>query len=91
MLAGALRAEATLALANLAYIVMLAFGGVVFPLSSLPAGLRPVVTWLPLDALAGGLRAVLRHGAAVPGHDWVALAAWAAGGLAVAGATFRWE
>ena len=39
LLAGTLRAEATLAAANLAWFLLLFFGGVLFPLSKFPAGL----------------------------------------------------
>lgn len=91
LMAGTLRAEATLAAANLIYLVLLALGGVVFPLSRFPAGMRHVLDALPITALADGLRAVLRQGDAVPWHDWVVLAAWAVGALAAASATFRWE
>src|SRR6202011_5398980 len=38
LLAGTLRAEATLAAANLVYLVMLGIGGIVFPLTKFPAG-----------------------------------------------------
>ena len=42
LMAGALRAEATLALANLIYIALLGLGGVVFPLTKFPAGRAPL-------------------------------------------------
>ncbi len=91
LMAGTLRAEATLAAANLVYLVLLALGGVVFPVDRFPAGLRHAVEWLPVTALSDGLRTVLRSGVAVPAHDWYTLVAWAVGGLAVAAVTFRWE
>jgi ABC-2 type transport system permease protein len=90
-MAGTLRAEATLAAANLVYIVLLALGGVVFPVDRFPAGLRHAVEWLPVTALSDGLRAVLRHGASVPAHDWWTLAGWAVAALVAAALTFRWE
>src|SRR6202044_1768153 len=43
LMAGTLRAEATLAAANLVYITLLGIGGLVFPLTKLPAGARPVL------------------------------------------------
>ena len=49
-MAGTLRAEATLALANLVYIVLLGVGGVVFPLTKFPAAARPFLTLLPTGA-----------------------------------------
>jgi ABC-2 type transport system permease protein len=91
LLAGVLRAEATLAAANLVYLLLLVLGGVVFPLTDFSTGLRHVLEQLPISALTEGLRAVLRHDGHVTGHDWGVLAAWAAGSIAVAGRTFRWE
>ena len=91
LMAGTLRAEATLAAANLVYIVLLALGGVVFPVDRFPAGLRHAVEWLPVNALSDGLREVLRHGASVPGHDWLTLLGWSVAGLGAAAFTFRWE
>lgn len=91
LMAGTLRAEATLALANLVYLVLLALGAIVFPLANFPSGLRSVVQWLPTDALADGLRQVLRGGAGVPLHDWLTLLGWAAAAVIAASLTFRWE
>jgi ABC-2 type transport system permease protein len=90
-LAGVLRAEATLAVANGVYLLLLLGGGVVIPLEQMPAPLAAVAAWLPSAALGGGLRDVLLRGDPLP---WVAagiLAAWAAAGIAVAARTFRWE
>ena len=56
-LAGRLRAETTLALANLVYVVLLAGGALVLPLARYPAGLQPVLQLLPTTALGEGLRA----------------------------------
>ena len=42
LLAGTLRAEATLAAANLIYVILLGIGGVVFPLTKFPPGARPL-------------------------------------------------
>lgn len=93
LLAGTLRAEATLALANLVYLLLLAIGGVVFPLDRFPGPLRALAGALPTGALAEGLRGALAGAGAgaVPGHTWAVLAAWALAGLAAAAATFRWE
>src|SRR5262249_55115063 len=66
LMAGTLRAEATLAAANGVYLVLLLFGGVVYPLSSLPGGVEAVGRALPTGALAHGLRSVLQHGAGFP-------------------------
>lgn len=90
-LAGVLRAEATLAVANLLYLILLGTGGIIFPLSKFPAGAQSALTLLPSGALAHGLRAVLQDGAGLPGRDLVVLAVWAAVAIALAARTFRWE
>ncbi len=90
LLAGTLRAEATLAAANLIYLVMLGIGGVLFPLARFPAAVRPELRLLPAGALADGLRTTLAHGG-LPGLDLVVLLVWAVAGIAIAARTFRWE
>lgn len=91
LMAGTLRAEATLAAANLVYLVLLGAGGVMFPLSKFPESVRPALELLPISALAGGLRSVLAHGAALPVAALAVLGGWAVVTLAVAARTFRWE
>ncbi len=91
LMAGTLRAEATLAAANLIYVVLLGVGGVVFPLTKFPASARPVLELLPTGALSTGLRNVLQHGTAFPVGNAVTLAIWAAVAIAAAARTFRWE
>jgi ABC-2 type transport system permease protein len=91
LLAGTLRAEATLAGANLLYLVMLGIGGVVFPLTKFPAGARHVLLLLPAGALSDGLRSVVQAGAGVPVRDLLVLAAWAVAAIAVTSRSFRWE
>ena len=91
LLAGTLRAEATLAAANLIYVVLLGIGGVVFPLTKFPSGARPLLELLPTGALSTGLRDVLANASAFPVRDVVALAVWAVLGVALAARFFRWE
>ena len=91
LMAGTLRAEATLAAANLVYLVMLGIGGVVFPLAKFPAGAQPVLKLLPAGALSDGLRSVLQFGSGLPVRDLLVLLVWAAAGIALAVRTFRWE
>nr|WP_055500946.1 ABC transporter permease [Nonomuraea pusilla] len=91
LMAGTLRAEATLAGANLVYLVLLGAGGVIFPLTKFPAGARQVLEVLPISALTGGLRAVLVEGAALPLMPLAVLAAWAVLSLGLVSRTFRWE
>ena len=91
LLAGTLRAEATLAAANLLYLIMLGLGGILFPLTKFPAGMRPVLRLLPAGALSDGLRSVLAHAGGLPVADLLVLCAWAVAGIAIAARTFRWE
>jgi ABC-2 type transport system permease protein len=91
LMAGTLRAEATLAAANLVYLVMLVLGGVAFPLADFSTGVRHVLELLPISALSGGLRSMLTHGGNVPLHDWLTLLVWAAVGGAAASRWFRWD
>ncbi|MEZ0067033.1 ABC-2 type transport system permease protein [Streptacidiphilus sp. MAP12-20] len=91
LMAGTLKAEATLAAANLVFILLLLAGGVIVPLSKFPAAVRPALEALPISALSDGLRAVLQQGAAMPWSDLGILAAWAGIGLAAAARFFRWE
>jgi ABC-2 type transport system permease protein len=91
LMAGTLRAEATLAAANLLYLIMLGLGAVLFPLTKFPAGARPVLRLLPADALADGLRSVLDNAGGVPGTDLLVLCVWAAVAIALAVRMFRWE
>ena len=91
LLAGTLRAEATLAAANLIYVVLLGIGGVVFPLTKFPAGARPLLELLPTGALSTGLRNVLANAIVFPARDVLTLAVWAVIGVALAVRFFRWE
>ncbi|MER7490043.1 ABC transporter permease [Streptomyces sp. NPDC126497] len=91
LMAGTLRAEATLAAANLVFLLLLVGGGVVVPLDEFPDAARDVLGLLPISALSEGLRDVLQHGAGVPWGNLGILAAWAVAGLAAAGKFFRWE
>jgi ABC-2 type transport system permease protein len=92
LLAGRLRAEATLALANAMFLAFLMVGGTIVPLDHLPEPLASLGIVLPSSALTDVLRAAL---AASAGGDLlrplVVLAAWAVGASAVAARIFRWE
>lgn len=91
LMAGTLRAEATLAAANLVWFVLLFFGGVMFPLSRFPQGLESVLQYLPIAALSDGLRSVLQDGDRLPLASTLTLLVWAGVTLSAAAATFRWE
>ncbi|MFI8217119.1 ABC transporter permease [Streptomyces sp. NPDC085932] len=91
LMAGTLKAEATLAAANLVFLLLLVGGGVVVPLDKFPQGAQDVLGLLPIAALSDGLRDVLQHGAGMPWGDVGILAVWAVAALTAAGAFFRWE
>jgi ABC-2 type transport system permease protein len=91
LMAGTLRAEATLAAANGVYLVLLMLGGIVFPLSQLPGAVAAVGRALPAAALAEGLRSVLAGRAGIPVVDILVLAGWAVVAGVLAARTFRWE
>jgi ABC-2 type transport system permease protein len=91
LMAGTLKAEATLAAANLVFLLLLVGGGVIVPLSRFPHGVAAALHMLPISALSEGLRSVLQHGAGMPWADLGILAVWAVLGLAAAGRFFRWE
>ncbi|MFC9805941.1 ABC transporter permease [Streptomyces griseoaurantiacus] len=91
LMAGTLKAEATLAAANLVFLLLLIGGGVIVPLDRFPGAAQDVLGLLPISALSDGLRDVLRDGAGMPWGDLGILAVWAVLGLAAAGRFFRWE
>jgi ABC-2 type transport system permease protein len=87
--AGVLRAEATLALANLVYLLLMAGGGVVLPTSTYGAA-GGLIQWLPSGALGEAMRGALVD-AQVDGRSLLVLAAWAALGTVLTARTFKWE
>ena len=91
LMAGALRAEVTLAAANGLYLVLLLLGGMVVPLAELPGGLRAVARALPAAALSDVLQAAIGAAGRVPGRAWLVLAAWAVLAPVAAAVSFRWE
>ncbi|OEJ31467.1 ABC transporter permease [Streptomyces subrutilus] len=91
LMAGTLKAEMTLAAANLVFLLLLVGGGVIVPLDKFPDAVQSVLGLLPIAALSDGLREVLQHGGALPWGDAAVLAAWAVAGLGAAARWFRWE
>lgn len=89
LVAGTLRAEATLAAANLIYLLLLAGGAVVLPASTY-GGFAPVAAYLPSGALGEGMRGALLDGSLALGPLAV-LVVWAALGTVLTARTFRWE
>jgi ABC-2 type transport system permease protein len=90
LLAGALRAEATLAIANGLFLAFLMLGGIVIPVDHLPGPIGTLAGLLPAAALSSALRIGLGSGADAS-LPLVILAAWAVGAIALAARTFRWE
>lgn len=90
-LGGALRAEATLALANGIFLVLLFAGGTAVPASALPAPLSAIVSALPSAALGDALRTLLAGAAGSLLLDVVILVGWGVAGALIAARTFRWD
>ncbi len=91
LLAGALRAEATLALANALFIVAVLLGGIILPLDHLPDALAAVAGLLPAAALSDAFRAALGDDGIDLVRPLVILGLWSAGAIVIAARTFRWE
>jgi ABC-2 type transport system permease protein len=87
--AGVLRAEATLAAANLIYLLLMTGGGVVLPLTAY-GSFGDVVRWLPSGALGEAMRAGFMDGD-VGWRDLGVLALWAGLGTTLTARTFKWE
>ncbi len=90
LMAGTLRAEATLALANLLFLISLVLGGIVMPLDKLPSAVATLASGLPPAELARVLSIGLRGGGDAT-EPLIILAGWAVvlGGLAAR--KFRWD
>ena len=91
LIAGTLRAEVTLAAANLVWMVLLFAGGIAIPLSKYPQGAADVLRCLPSAALSDGLHSVLQDGDGLPVRPVLTLLVWAVVTLPVAARWFRWE
>jgi ABC-2 type transport system permease protein len=87
--AGVLRAEATLAAANLIYLLLMTGGGVVLPLTAY-GSFGDVVRWLPSGALGEAMRAGFIDGG-VAWRDLGVLIIWAVLGTTLTARTFQWE
>jgi ABC-2 type transport system permease protein len=92
-LAGTLRAESVLALANVLFLVALVLGGIIVPIDRLPQPLAAVAGALPAAPLSALLRDALGAGTAAGdvGSNLGLLAGWAVVTLVLAARTFRWE
>jgi ABC-2 type transport system permease protein len=91
LMAGVLRAEATLALANLLFLVFLVLGGIVLPLDRLPRAVAQVAEVLPAAALTQALAIGL---GSIPGdatEPLVLLVFWSVILAGLAARLFRWD
>lgn len=88
-IASAFRAEAVLAIANALFLLLIIFGGVIVPATSLPLG--GVIALLPSAALADSLRATIGAGSTPPITAVVVLAIWGIVGATIARVRFSWE
>ncbi len=91
LLGGLLKAELVLALANLLWIVQVAFGGVVVPLTTGPDWLAVVGEATPAGALSSALHAVLTGGTAPSAVSLLVLVAWGAAAWAATLQWFKWQ
>ncbi len=87
--AGVLRAEATLAAANLVYLLLMAGGAVVLP-SSAYGSFGGLTALLPSGALGDSLRSASWSGT-IEWDSLLVLALWAAIGAVLTARTFKWE
>ena len=90
LMAGTLRAEANLAVANGLFLVLLFLGGMAYPLAKLPDAVETVAKALPAAALSETVRSVLSS-EAFPTGELVVLVAWAILAPLAAARWFRWE
>ena len=90
LLGGTLRPEAVLAIANLVWVLLVAGGGLLLPVATLPDLLAGVVTVLPSAALGEGLRQ-LAGGGPVPWLHIGSLTVWTAAATWAAARFFRWD
>ena len=91
LLGGTVRAEITLALANIVWFVLLLAGGIIVPLEQLPGPIAGVAAVLPSGALAEGLRTALTTGASPGWQPVLVLLAWTAAATAAAARLVRWR
>jgi len=90
LIAGTLRAEATLAVANLVYVLLLVGGGLLVPLSRYPESAHHVLELLPSGALGQGLRDTFA-GDGPTAFTTVVLLIWTVCASLMVSRTFKWE
>ena len=90
LMAGVFRAEATLATANLVYLLLLVGGAVLTPVTEYPAAMQGFVQLLPSAALSSGMTDATLAGV-IPWTAAVSLVLWSAVLGYLVSRTFRWE
>lgn len=90
LIAGTVRPEATLAITNLAWVLLAGVGGVLFPLTSAPEWIRPTLNALPSASLGDALRSALIHGNFNVASA-IFLVLWAVAGSFAAVKLFKWN
>ncbi len=90
LVAGTLRAEAVLALANLVLLLLAFAGGVIVPADRLPGALAHVAVLLPSGALGEAMRGAFQTGS-LPAWSVVVLVGWTAALGWGAARLFRWH
>jgi ABC-2 type transport system permease protein len=90
LLAGTLRPEATLVVANVLFLGALVLGGVIVPLGELPPSIATVALVSPVGALAEAFRAALGSGGEYVTSLGV-VATWGAVTAVATVRTFRWD
>jgi ABC-2 type transport system permease protein len=90
LIAGMVRPEGALVLANALFLVALMGGGVLVPVQDLPGPLASIAGLLPVGALAEAFRASLGSGGSLAINLGI-VAAWGVAALVGTARTFRWE
>jgi ABC-2 type transport system permease protein len=91
LLAGILRAETMLAVANLLFLVFLALGGIIVPVDRLPGPIAAIAHALPAAALSDVLRLALGAATGDALSPLILLGVWGVIAIGLAAATFSWE
>jgi ABC-2 type transport system permease protein len=89
-IAGSLRPEAALLVANVLFLLALGFSGVLVPIADLPAPVESIVRLLPVGALAEAFGAALGDGASII-RPLIILTGWAVAADVLAARLFRWD
>ncbi|MDA8196365.1 MAG: ABC transporter permease [Actinomycetota bacterium] len=91
LMAGRLSSEGVLASANGIFLLLLIFGGMIVPLSSLPAIVGDIAKLLPSYAAAHLLFTSTTNGTEASVSSWITLLVWAAAMPLLATKTFKFD